>query len=171
MYSWRVTKYNPKYRNELGHYKKDEWIAIGDIGNEFEGTILTAEEYLKVETLYVNAVLQFLECNKIDRLTVTSIEKNSMRRQENRPSREMKRIYRSIKNNYEVGISKLPDVIRLNLREVIWCRLIYNDTMFVHFGWDYYMYIGSKHRCAKAVNNIEKSGLFVEEFESPYLEK
>lgn len=169
MHSWRVTKYNPIYRNELGHYKKDEWIAVSDIGDEFDGTVLTAGEYLRVENLYVNAVHEFLEYNKIDRLTVSLLEKWTMRRQRIRPSREMKRIYRSIKNNDEVGISKLPDIISLILRDVIWCRLIYNDTMFVHFGWDYYMYIGSKHRCAKAINNIEKSGLFVEEFESPYL--
>lgn len=103
MYSWRVTKYNPIYRNELGHYKKDEWISIGDIGTSFNGVVLTAEDYLRVETLYVNAVLQFLKCNKIDRLTVTSLEKNSMRRQKIRPSREMKRIYKSIKDNDEVG--------------------------------------------------------------------
>lgn len=115
MYSWRVTKYNPVYRDDNGHYKKDEWILVNDIGEEFDGTVLTAEEYLRVENLYVNAVLEFLECNKTDSLTVTSLVIDPMRRQRIRPSREMKRIYKSIKDNDEVGISKLPDIIRLIL--------------------------------------------------------
>lgn len=40
--------------------------------------------------------------------------------------------------------------------------------MYVHFGHDYYMFIGSSTSCPLALKNIEKMGLFVEDFESPY---
>lgn len=42
--------------------------------------------------------------------------------------------------------------------------------MFVHFGYDYYMYIGSSKELPQDLRNkIENLGLFVENFESPYL--
>jgi hypothetical protein len=33
--------------------------------------------------------------------------------------------------------------------------------MFVHFGYDYYMYIGSSSICENAIAIISNSGLFV----------
>ena len=43
--------------------------------------------------------------------------------------------------------------------------------MFVHFGYDYYMYIGSNKRFKGIINTIANTGLFIEEFESPYDEE
>jgi hypothetical protein len=40
--------------------------------------------------------------------------------------------------------------------------------MYVHFGWDYYMYFGSKKTCKPVLAEIEHSGLFVEKRKSPY---
>ena len=38
MYKYRITKYNPKYRNNKGHYLiKNEWSAISDINEEYDG--------------------------------------------------------------------------------------------------------------------------------------
>ena len=42
--------------------------------------------------------------------------------------------------------------------------------MFVHFGWDYYMYIGSAKQCTGTIVQIQKSGLYIEQYKSPYLE-
>lgn len=28
MFSWRITKYNPNYRDEFGRYKKSEWKEV-----------------------------------------------------------------------------------------------------------------------------------------------
>ena len=57
MYYFRVTKYNPIYRDENGFYKKNEWISVGDIGQCYDGEILTAENYQNIENAYVNAIL------------------------------------------------------------------------------------------------------------------
>lgn len=56
MKCWRITKYNPKFRNELGHYQKKEWTSVSDIGKIFEGKQLTVEEYLNTENLYINSI-------------------------------------------------------------------------------------------------------------------
>ncbi|MFL0507599.1 hypothetical protein ACH0B5_17895 [Ureibacillus sp. 179-F W5.1 NHS] len=31
-YQWRITKYNPAFRDQDGAYMKDEWISSSDIG-------------------------------------------------------------------------------------------------------------------------------------------
>ncbi len=50
-------------------------------------------------------------------------------------------------------------------------RLVYENKMYVHFGYDYYMYIGVNEKCLDAINSIQASGLFVEECESPYYQE
>ncbi len=40
--------------------------------------------------------------------------------------------------------------------------------MFIDFGHDYYMFIGSRSKCKDTLQKIKNSGLFVEDFESPY---
>ena len=40
--------------------------------------------------------------------------------------------------------------------------------MYIHFGYDYYMYIGSSNACDNVRIKIQEEGLFVEEFKSPY---
>ena len=143
MNSWRITKYNPKYRNELGHYKKHEWTSVSGIGEVFNGEVLCADEYLRVENLYIDAVLEILECNGIDKLTVNSLEKHRSMKWEIKPNKNLKRIRWRIKSNDNIQKDDLSDVIKLILREQFWCHLEHENKMFVHFGYDYYMYVGS----------------------------
>lgn len=63
--------------------------------------------------------------------------------------------------------AQFADLIRRVLREEFWCRLE-ADECFVHFGWDYYMYVGVSEACSKSRAFAAASGLFVEEFVSPY---
>jgi len=41
--------------------------------------------------------------------------------------------------------------------------------MFVHFGYDYYMYIGSKKKLVNEIEEMIRLGLFPVEMQSPYL--
>ena len=46
--NFSITKYNPIYRNEFGHYQHDEWTSISDIGKSFEKMkpeIIISESY------------------------------------------------------------------------------------------------------------------------------
>ena len=66
-------------------------------------------------------------------------------------------------------LEKLSDVFGRVFREEFWCRFQADDG-FVHFGWDYYMYIGVPHRCPAAEQMANELGLYVEDFVSPYHE-
>ena len=65
-----------------------------------------------------------------------------------------------------VPISELREVVRRILREEFWCRLEGSGS-YMHFGWDYYMFIGAKQDCPGAKSLAESLGLFVEDSESP----
>lgn len=64
-------------------------------------------------------------------------------------------------------MDSLAPVLRGILREKYWAKLETKNA-FIHFGWDYYMYIGVPGAPKQASAYAATNGLFVEEFESPY---
>lgn len=154
---YRVTKYNPKLRGPNDEYHRDEWISFTQIGQSFGGVVLTEEEYKRIERAYIKAALAFLGESGITALRVEGLENS---RQQPLKFHE----------GDSLSLEQLPDVMERILREEAWCRLQASEA-FVHFGWDYYMYIGVPHRCVTAEQAAIKLGLYVEEFASPYHEK
>ena len=65
-----------------------------------------------------------------------------------------------------VSDQDLDKVVRMTLREVIWCKMIGDNGVYLHFGYDYYMYIGSNIEAASL--GAPPQGMFYEEMESPY---
>ncbi|HEX7714175.1 MAG TPA: hypothetical protein VF531_09135 [Bacillota bacterium] len=172
MYQWRVTKYNPIFRDERGAYKKDEWTSISDVGKTYTGKDFTLDEYLKVEDLYVKAISEFMDSMKISALSVINLGKperlmfNS--RFESIYNHDMVKLYTNIQDDKRIGIEEVMIISRLVLRENLCCKLREKHKMFVHFGYDYYMYLGCSSKNQSVIQKIEDNGLFVEEYISPY---
>ena len=156
----RITKYDPQYRDDRGAYKKDEWTAISDIGRRFDGVLFLEDEYKRVENAYVKAVFAFKETMKIKTLSLASVWNGF----------DYKDPDLTLEDGQEYSGKELERIIRLVLREKFTCHLISGDSMFVHFGFDYYMYIGTSKPCDGAVEKVLALGLFPEKFKSPYLE-
>ncbi|WP_104371362.1 hypothetical protein [Desulfocucumis palustris] len=174
MLNWRITKYNPSFRDYNGVYNLNEWTSFGDVGKSFDGKILTIDEYLSIENAYINAVLAFMEDLKITSLKVRGVEKYDEYLRLNKTSIEypndMVNLFSKVCDNCTIEMDKVENLCRLVLREHMWCKLENGSLIFVHFGHDYYMYIGSTRKCNNAIEKIKKSGLFVEEYKSPYKE-
>lgn len=172
MFSYRITKYDPKFRNALGHFLNNDWTSISEIGKKFDEKELTFEDYKRIEDAYVQAIMLFMDFLKLSSLKVTYLEKHGKRPSPDiYRSKTMLELYKKIFVGQELDKSEVSDAARLMLRETLWCKLESEDKMFVHFGWDYYMFIGSSEKPTESmIVTIEKSDLFVEEFESPYLE-
>ncbi|GIO86409.1 hypothetical protein J25TS5_33410 [Paenibacillus faecis] len=172
MYSWRITKYNPNNRDNRGSYMIDEWTSINDIGSIFNNGELLIEEYIRTEDLYIDSVIKFMECNRINYLKITELEKSSdsieIEKFIELYDEKMISLYQKATAGIKLNKRDVILICKLILRNNLWCKLIYESKMFVHFGYDYYMYIGSLKKCNLAINKITESGLFVEEFESPY---
>jgi hypothetical protein len=173
MNSWRITKYNPVFRNNDGTYGKNTWTSISDIGNLFEDGIFTVEEYLQTENTYIDTVSTFMNYLDISNLRVVELEINSqeckkfIQKYPELYTDELTILFSSIKEGMEFDVTEIANLIRLILREHLWCKLE-SEKMFVHFGYDYYMYIGAKNKCEDVLKQIEHMNLFVEEYESPY---
>ncbi len=46
MKEYRITKYNTIYRNEDGHYLKDEWTDVSDVGKIIKGVKVSEDDYI-----------------------------------------------------------------------------------------------------------------------------
>jgi hypothetical protein len=153
---YRVTKYNPAFRDQSGAYTKVEWTLFRQIGQTFSGVLLTSDEYERVEETYIQAALSFLRESGLLSMRIAGLEN---------PRKQLL----DFQNDSVLPLDRIGEIIRRILREEFWCRLEGSDS-FIHFGWDYYMYIGVPHPCPTARARAAELGLYVEEFASPYVE-
>jgi len=154
MIQYRVTKYNPALRDARGGYLRDEWIMFSQIGSEIGGKVLTKHEYERIEQAYVDSALAFLNEGGVTSLTIEGLENH-------------KKLSLDFGERSLVSMEHLGALIRQILREEFWCRFEGHNG-FLHFGWDFYMYIGVPHRCLAAEQFTREFGLFPEECASPY---
>ena len=152
MQEFRVCKYDPQYRVD-GVYKRNEWTSFSDVGRSFDGTVLMEDEYLQVEQNHI----EFL-CRLADRegdlpLTITTLE-----------------IYDASctwQDGQQLTQAEMPQLIRSILREQCWCRL-QSDHFFIHFGRDYYIYVGCSFTQEAISQLAGEYSLFAEPMRSPY---
>jgi hypothetical protein len=154
----RVTKYNPLFRNEQGHYLRDEWISVSDVGKEFAGQRLHLDEYLAVEARYIQAVQIFFSGSA--HVVVESVEAHST----GKVDEALRDVYRQVKKGMRsFPNSDLGALVTLALRELMWYRLVDDTgTKAVEFGYDYYMYLGFEVPDPECFRRIEELALFVE---------
>lgn len=167
-YCWRITKYDPKKRNPKGWFLEDTWTSYSDIGSLYQGEMLTYDEYTRVENLYINAIIQFMSDLNISHLQVNSLENHGRINEDASVDKAEVMFVNAIRENDLLSLEQVKMASKLILREYFWCKLISKHKMFVHFGYDYYMYIGSRLECKDALQKIRESGLYVENFQSPY---
>ncbi len=164
MLYFRITKYNPIFRNEHGHYKKDDWSSVSDIGKTFDGELLTAADYLNIENAYVKAITMLMKTLHIKVLTISKLEKRRIIPSPITPSKGLLDTHSAIVNNQKVSVEVVANIVRLALREDIWCELL-SPEMEVYFGYDYYMYAAVSHIDQTLIDTIEETGLFVEQMD------
>ncbi|MDR1688736.1 MAG: hypothetical protein LBS21_09030, partial [Clostridiales bacterium] len=164
---WRITKYNPENRNTKGVYLGDDWTSFNDVVKSSNNSILSFSQYLAVENLYVNTVKEFMKSVNLEQLLIDDLEKKFIPPNDKyliTSIIDVNSFYIQLKNGMSLKCVALEVTIRLILREFIWAKLKSTMNLEVHFGYDYYMYIG----CSKLPENIRSCGLFIESRESPY---
>ena len=169
MYSWRITKYNPAFRDERGAYLKDEWTSVSDVGKSFDGEVFTFEEYRKVEDAYVSTALNFVSEAGLDVLTISYLETHQVSEAKAEDLRDITFDPKLARKGMVLSRKAMADVCRLVLREIFWCKIESENGFYIHFGYDYYMYVGSPVFSEKSIAYGRQHGLFVEETEPPYL--
>jgi hypothetical protein len=166
MAGFRVTKYDPRKRDANGWFLRDDWTAVSDVGRSFYGVVLTTSQYMLVEDAYVESVRRFLRAARLKALRIDDLEAEVRSLGLQGPAEEnLERLLHSAHEGMWVEGSDLDATVRLCLRECLWCRLNGERGFYVHFGYDYYMYVGTEGNC---VAPPLPPGMYAEEFVSPY---
>lgn len=155
---YRVTKYNPSFRDANGAFLRDDWTSYSDIGRIFNGAPLSESEYLEVETAYLLSLEEFLHEAEIETL--------QLRRLENNAGRALPQFVQPLAL---LNVPQCVEFARIALREIAWGTLVAPGRAYVHFGYDFYMYLGLPTKCPNTIAAAHTRGLFVERFRSPYL--
>lgn len=151
MIEYKITKFNPQ--NYMGgKYIVNEWTSFSDVGKLFDDGVLTYNSYIHFEQCYINCCIELLQKAGISKLLVVTPE------------------YYAEGVHFPSTLSteeEIREVIMCCLREKFWAKLEGNN-FFIHFGYDYHMYIGTNLSVAVVRETAKKHSLFCEEEESPY---
>lgn len=173
MNKYRISKYNPLFRDANGRYTKEDWTAISDIGKIFEGNIFTAEEYKSTEDKYVKTVQLIMEYTNVPFIVVSDLrrssdgadfEKSIKKYLELYNANYLKDTYYNIMDNMKFSPEHIDPLIRLLLREELGADVYFETQLKVFIGYDYLMGIHISQPIEPIIPKIERMGLFVEKF-------
>ena len=154
---YRLTKYDPALRDASGAYTGDDWTALSDVGQTFNGEQLTLSTYLDIEGRHLVVLAAFLEESGTSLVIAEGVEDDWQRTFHVRECARLSQL-------------EAIEVVRQMLRGEGWCRLADDDRFYIHVGWDYYVYVGTTEPCERSVALARANGLFVDKgFVSPYL--
>lgn len=169
MYSYKITKYCFKNKDKAEKEVFNEWTSISDIGKIYNGKKFLYEEYIKTENNYIETILMFIKLNNVKYMMVDDLEKHTNRTiVYDKYDFQIEKLIKKVQNKMKINIRDINLLSRAILRERIWAKLYFNDELYIHFGYDYYMYIGSKLEPKKEIEQIKKFGLDIEPMISPY---
>lgn len=182
LFQYRITHYDPALRDADGRFVGDQWTCVSDIGKPFDGKFLTDKAYLATESAYVAAALALFDTSGLSHLRATNprftagdaghVEKaGALARQFAEPVQgQDPSVFecREIVEDELIERAMIEPIVRASLRETGGCNLEFDGHFFVHFGWDFHMYIGCNLKRAAVRDLLKMTGLFVEEFTSPY---
>jgi hypothetical protein len=128
---------------------------VSDVGGTFGGELLTLHRYVEVEGRHLQVVAAFLDDAEVDFTIVRGAESYDAHWWPEEGER----------------LSRLEtiDLVRALLRDWGFCRLEAERDVYIHVGYDYYLYVGGEVDCKQTLNVAAQAGLFVEtDFTSPY---
>lgn len=172
MHRYRITKYNPQYRNEKGWYMKEEWTSYCDIGKEYDGIKFTKDVYLLMECKYIKTILYIMKKEKVKSMTLKAFEKYGSLKKQKKFLKEYdlafseseEKLFRSIKNGIKIDIEELDKIIKLILRECFWGILYDSKTKCkIEFGYDYYTYVTCHKIEQRVIEEFEGKGMYIED--------
>ena len=152
MHQYRISKYNPMYRID-GAYTRAEWTSIADVGKTYDGDVFTLADYEHVEQCHIAFLCALAARENAFPLRIEGLESS----QSEIPWTD----------NQLITANELPNLVRDVLREECWCRLAAPD-FFIHFGYDYTMYVGCSHTTEAITALATSHALYAEPMTSPY---
>ncbi len=101
---------------------------------------------MSIEDAYVRVLLTIMREQGVHTLAVKGLEKNFyfLAKSNNFQlyTNKIHDLYTKVLENDLIDIEEIGNLVRLILRDNLWCKLEYNNKLCIHFGHDYYMYVG-----------------------------
>jgi|RhiMethySRZTD1v2_1073278.scaffolds.fasta_scaffold1309083_1 hypothetical protein len=157
-FEYRLSKYDPAKRDISGAFTGQDWVMHSQIGSEIGGRVLTRDEYQRVEDAYVETVTRMLSEAGLQKVGVDKF------RQFGKPVRGIK----AFRKGQKIDLDTLSRVMRMSLQEQVEVSFSLPRQMYLHFGFDFLVYIGLAKPTPLANSFASKRGLFLEEMPSPY---
>ena len=155
---YRISKYDPHLRDGDGRHMGREWSTFAEVGRRVEGRLVSLDEYLREEALYLGALRALLSEAGVRRLQLRQLWLPP-------DAEEPVRAWRRVRT---VSIPGALAFAQMEFRGVIGGQLVAPYRAYVHFGHDLCLYVGLSRATPAALTAIESSGLFAEPFASPY---
>ena len=105
------SKYDIQYRNELGHYLRDDWTSFWDVGKICEGVLVTLEEYERVESQYLKTLEEVAKLWHVDSFRIRYIDYHD---------NDFSSLGFSVEVGAIVTMEQFLGLARLTLREEMW---------------------------------------------------
>lgn len=160
MHYLRFSKYDIKYRNELGHYLRDDWTSISDVGKVCEDELLTMEEYERVEKNYLNTLHDIAQTVGATQFQINGIEMWDF---------DTDQLDFPLINGTSINLNQCLTLSQKILRNEIWCK-IESEKLNIYFGHEYYIYISFDGDLDTVKAIIKKYDLFWEIQERGYFD-
>lgn len=145
MKNYRISKYNPKNRNEYGHYTHKEWICPSEVNSTIDGKLFSPSEYFSVEKRYIDTAIDLIKSQNLDSLRIVGLEMqftDSFYTDEDTQwllEKDFKTM--ELYEDKLVSLDEIPTIIKMNLRNMLYCTLEIDSKFLLRFGYDYYMYM------------------------------
>ena len=164
MYKYRISKYN-KNRSSYDN----DWTDVNQIGKKIGEDFLSVNTFCNMEDKYIQSLLLISHYYLINEFKISSLEKRKDYLYRDfifNYDEKFLFIYKSIKNDIYFRLSDVRYIVKLILRNELWCILVNGDNLKIEFGYDFYMYVYSEKELAQSLlYEINKLGL---DFDSNY---
>lgn len=154
-----IVKYPPENYDKNGIYTRDEWTDYSCIGLEINGSILTEDEYLKVENSYIQCAKEIMLKSGCSYLTIARIHKY----------RQSIRELVKFKYRTRVYPCDLDILLQKTLRGQIGCHMVNLKRKYgVYIGDDYYMHVRSPLDWDTLNGIVSSHGLYLDPRSNKY---
>lgn len=158
---YSITKYS-----DDESIKKNDWIAISDIGGTFNGVKLTAEKYKQVEDSYVNAIRMIAEYMGLESFRVKKVNRWMALKSEVKQyhykelyNDDMLQLFEQLNDSSVLTLDELLVLIRLLLREDIYAIVYVPYRLKIFICYDYLMGVHSSKELEGLFEEIRNSGI------------
>ena len=137
-------KYDINCYDDIYGYTKNEWTDFSDIGQEFEGVVLTKSAYLKVEKAYLSCLEYLMNLCDIEEMQVLSdgFKVENIDKSQNLTFGLGENSFRSFDNKAWINRIETSLFLKLMMRNLAGFAVTNQKGFFISSGFDFYITIG-----------------------------